>query len=286
MSIVVVQRGHVARTTGRTGAPGEQGFAIATADRIAHHVRRLGHQVRIIDADPSSESQYRGDFFVAVHYDSSDNPGARGASVGYQSPEGREFAENWKRHYVQNGWSSGWHPDNYTVNLGGYYGVKHAIKQGNRRAMIVEAGFHSSPIDAALLEGFNGPDRVAMAVAGALIDQLGCRCPNPATAAPVLPVTRGVRTSELQMLLGVHPDGIIGPKTEAAMWKWRIAWRQDAPGNHDASLVSWLQTQGNRLGYPCAIDGQVGPQVNHLIVVLLGQEDGVCGPVGYMEALK
>src|SRR5690606_15948490 len=94
---------------GATGAPGEQQFAIEAAERVAHHVNAVGHIVRIIDAVEPAE-RYRGDMFVAIHYDSSSNPSARGASVGYQTPEGKAFASAWKRHYQANGWTGGFPP--------------------------------------------------------------------------------------------------------------------------------------------------------------------------------
>lgn len=178
MALVVVQRGHVPRTTGATGAPGEQAFAIAAADRVAVHLQPLGHQIRIINADVP-DSSYRGDLFVALHYDSSTNSTARGASVGYQTTEGNGFAQAWKRHYRAFGWTGGFRGDNYTAALAGYYGVRHAISQGNRRAFIAEAGFHSNPGDAALLAAPGGPDRVGRAVAAAVAEVTGTRGPAP-----------------------------------------------------------------------------------------------------------
>lgn len=178
MALVVVQRGHVPRTTGATGAPGEQAFAIAAADRVAAHLRPLGHQARIINADVPLSS-YRGDLFVALHYDSSTNPAAHGASVGYQPTEGNRFAQAWKRRYATAGWTGGFRGDNYTSALGGYYGVRHAVGQGNRRAFIAEAGFHSNPGDAALLAAPGGPDRVGRAVAAAVAELMGSTGPQP-----------------------------------------------------------------------------------------------------------
>jgi hypothetical protein len=125
------------------------------------------------------DSSYRGDLFVALHYDSSTNPSARGASVGYQTPEGNRFAQAWKRHYVANGWTGGFRGDNYTAALAGYYGVRHAVAQGNRRAFISEAGFHSNPGDAALLAAPGGPDRVGRAVAAAVAEIMGQAIPTP-----------------------------------------------------------------------------------------------------------
>lgn len=230
MAVLVVQRGHVGRKTGATGAPGEQQFAIEAAERVAHHVNAVGHIVRIIDAVEPAE-RYRGDAFVAIHYDSSSNPSARGASVGYQTPEGKAFASAWKRHYQANGWTGGFRPDNYTHNLAGYYGVRRAVSVRNKRAFILEAGFHSNPDDRRLLASPAGPDRVGVAVAAAVVDILGAKCP-PGPQPPGLPAYPGlvrmgdrgqaVRTWQRELnarggyAAGPHRlvvDGIFGPAT-------------------------------------------------------------------------
>lgn len=188
MGLVVVQRGHCFRTSGATGAPGEQEFTKAAADRAAFHLRTVGHQVRIINADVP-DADYRGDLFVAIHYDSAENPAARGASVGYQTPEGNQFAWAWKRRYVELGWPTGvFKPDNYTAKLHNYYGVRNAVEQGNRRAFIAEAGFHSNPADAALLAAPEGPDRVGRSIALAVVDMIGDPTPAP-TPDPIIEET-------------------------------------------------------------------------------------------------
>lgn len=94
------------------------------------------------------------------------------------------------------------------------------------------------------------------------------------------------RTKELQRLLHVAADGVIGPMTTKAMRANMIGWRRDLAGNRRPDLVSWLQRQGRRKGYPLDVDGLVGPEVNHLIVVVLGQADGICGPLGYRAAVR
>lgn len=197
MVLVVVQRGHCFRTSGATGAPGEQAFTKAAADRVAHHVRALGHEVRIINADVD-RALYAGDLFVALHYDSSSNPAARGASVGWQTAEGRRFADAWKRAYVAAGWTGGFRDDNYTAALAGYYGVRRAVAAGNRRAFIAEAGFHSSPLDAALLAAPAGPDRVGRAVAAAVAEIVGGTTPPPEEDDMFDPNTHGQTLTDLE----------------------------------------------------------------------------------------
>ncbi len=106
------------------------------------------------------------------------------------------------------------------------------------------------------------------------------------------------RIAELQQLVGATPDGIWGDETAKASGRNMIGWpayvRDNAPGlveklhgNAHQELVRWLQRQGNRrFGFNLAEDGEVGPATNHLIVVGLGQGDGVCGPRGFMEAVR
>lgn len=168
MTTVVVQRGHVPRRTGAIGAPGEQQFAIDTAAKLAPLLSALGFSVRIIDAD-ESDSQYRGDIFVAIHYDSAGSSSATGASVGYQNGAGERFARVWKRSYEIEGWNRGFRADNYSVNLAQYYGVRKAIEQGNKIAIITESGFHSNAGDKALMT----PARTAKSIARAIAEITG-----------------------------------------------------------------------------------------------------------------
>lgn len=255
--LLVVQRGHCYRTTGATGAPGEQEFATKTAARVEARVKALGHSVRIINADVS-DVNYRGDAFVALHYDSSSSSSAGGASVGYQSPEGRKIAEFWKRHYVANGWNRGFRGDNYTAALAGYYGVRRAVAQGNRTAFISEAGFHSNPGDAALLAAPKGPDRVAIAIASAIVDIFGANCPKPSeTKIPPFPgtVVRGdsgadVRAWQTQLTAlpgyDLAVDGEFGPITE----------------NH----VIWFQATHSKAPWFLRVDGIAGPATWHALM--------------------
>lgn len=163
MPILVVQMGHAGRTSGATGAPGEQAYTQEVGAACARLLNRGGWSVRTIVADPP-DAQYRGDAFVAVHADGSNNPDVRGASVGHQTPEGLDLAHAWRAAYKARGFTGPWNADNYTVNLGQYYGVRTAVAQGNRRACIIECGTITNADDRALM----APDRVARAVGDAL----------------------------------------------------------------------------------------------------------------------
>jgi len=167
MPTLVVQLGHCYRKTGATGTTGEQEYAtkVGNACRALLHGRG-GWQVRVILADDPASS-YVGDAFFAIHCDGSTSPAARGASVGYRTPEGQTAAQAWKRAYATRGWP-GFRPDNYTTALAQYYGTGTAVARGNRKAVILECGFRTNSEDRALLDGPGGPERVALSIGDAL----------------------------------------------------------------------------------------------------------------------
>lgn len=167
MPVLVLQQGHCYRTSGATGTAGEQAFATAVGEACSRLLDGRGEWTvrRILADDPAR--YYPGGAFLAVHCDGSTNTGARGASVGYRTPEGQALGQAWKRAYAARGWP-GFRPDNYTAALAGYYGTGTAVAQGNRRAVIIECGFLTNPDDRALLNGPGGADRVALAIGDAL----------------------------------------------------------------------------------------------------------------------
>jgi hypothetical protein len=167
MPVLVVQLGHCYRRTGATGTTGEQEYAtkVGNACRALLHGRG-GWSVRVILADDPASS-YVGHAFFAIHCDGSTSPAARGASVGYRTPEGQAAAQAWKRAYAARGWP-GFRPDNYTTALAQYYGTGTAVARGNRRAVILECGFRTNAEDRGLLDSPGGPERVALSIGDAL----------------------------------------------------------------------------------------------------------------------
>jgi hypothetical protein len=165
MPVLVVQMGHCYRTTGATGTTGEQAYATLVGDAC---VRLLnGRNGWTVNKTLADENDYAGSAFVAIHCDGSTSPSARGASVGYRTPEGQQFAQAWKQAYAARGWPM-FRPDNYTTALSGYYGTGNAVNAGNRRAFIAECGFRTNSQDRALLDAPGGPERVALAIGDAL----------------------------------------------------------------------------------------------------------------------
>ncbi|MGH9266839.1 MAG: N-acetylmuramoyl-L-alanine amidase [Acidimicrobiales bacterium] len=118
---VVVQMGHVARTTGATGTRWEQQAAREIAGRVAEGLRRSGVAVSVTGADDPVPGS---DVFVALHCDGSTDPSRRGASAGWPDEAGRLGAAEWKRAHQRHGYAWGFHPDNYTVAMRRYYGFR------------------------------------------------------------------------------------------------------------------------------------------------------------------
>ena len=178
MPLLIIQQGHCYRRSGATGTEGEQAYATLVGDACRRLLQRGGWQVRTTIADDTGAWAYHGDAFVAIHCDGSLSAAARGASVGYRTPEGQAFGQAWKRAYAARGWAGVFRPDNYTDALSGYYGVRNAVAAGTRRAFIAECGFLTSPADRALLVAPGGADRVALAIG----DALGISQPTPKPA--------------------------------------------------------------------------------------------------------
>jgi hypothetical protein len=123
----------------------------------------------------------------------------------------------------------------------------------------------------------------------------GASVPDPGgSAAPGSSGDQVVRIKELQTLLGVTADGDFGSNSKAACSEHPIGFqsevdRKNASHPHmenRSDLVHFIKRQLNRrFGY--GLDEQsdaVGAQVNHGIVVGLGQADSICGPAGYLNA--
>jgi len=192
-SRLVVQQGHVARTRGATGGPGEQ----AMARRVAAEIRDIAADIpdvtpAIIGADPQ-RSAYRGDRFIAIHGDAAADSRARGASCGWRNQAGQQFGARWKDLYKRAGWPGNFRADNYTVALGRYYGTGHAVSEGNPQALIVEQAFMTNPTERRWIESAEGIKAAAAAAIAAAYPHLDLarllsNAPEPdPTPSPVVP---------------------------------------------------------------------------------------------------
>jgi hypothetical protein len=166
---VVVQSGHVARTTGSTGTNGEQAFNLAVSKLLVRELRARHLNARRIDADPGI-GDYRGDVFVAIHADGSLDHSAQGASVGYRNGRGKTLARNIKRAYQRHaglvGYEIKFRSDNYTEDLHFYYGTGNAVSQNpDCRALIIEGGFLTNHDERTFLKSVEGQGALATAIA-------------------------------------------------------------------------------------------------------------------------
>lgn len=254
--IVVLQAGHGGRTTGAVGAPGEQAYAARVCARAKVLVEELGVTARVIDADPPSTS-YRGDIFVAVHYDGG-SPGARGASVGFQTDEGKRLAWLWKDAYAKLAGPNiyNFRRDNYTANLSRYYGVRKAVAQGNRAAIITEGGFGTHPREGAWLRSHAGIEAGALAIRHAVAQYAGLTAPKPDDVEETVlkvgdkgPAVRLIqrcliREAEVAQrpkpLPKYGPDGDYGKETESAVAVYQGAAKVPITGQVDGLTAAFL----------------------------------------------
>lgn len=205
MATVVLQEGHVARKTGRTGTWREQEAAIAVATRAAAGLKARGHTVLVVGADDPIPTS---DAFVAIHTDGSTNKNRRGASVGYPNATSARLAAAWKRRHQAAGYPGGFHADNYTPGLAGYYGFG---KAHARFEILTELATTTNPADEQWL--FSHLDAAAAAIVEAISEVVGDPHP-PHTEALVTdptPTSHAVDSVELTdgTVLTLAADGAV-----------------------------------------------------------------------------
>lgn len=97
---VCIQAGHKGRTSGSTGAPGEQKWTSEIVPKISQKLREKGVDVKEVGADPSnSEISGDWDLFLSVHYDA-DVYNDRGGFVDYPEPS-TDFATDESQRIAQ-----------------------------------------------------------------------------------------------------------------------------------------------------------------------------------------
>jgi nucleoid-associated protein YgaU len=129
MTVVVVQMGHVARKTGRTGTFREQELTRKIGNALRTRLVAAGHKAHLMGADDPLPVA-KGDVFVALHGDSGNAKVAgrgqsskRGASVGFPKSDqgGGRLGKEWKTQHAKAGFPGGFLADNNTVNMTEYY---------------------------------------------------------------------------------------------------------------------------------------------------------------------
>lgn len=237
---VVVQMGHVDRTSGITGTAGEQVFTKAAAGHTAALLLQAGRTVKVIKAD---ENVPQSQVFVAIHCDGHSNTSASGASVGYLDNKGKKGATAWKEAYQRAGWPRGFRQDNLTAGLSSYYGNKKAVRAGTPTAFVLEAGFLTNPEDRALLANDAGHLRCATAIRDAVAAILGAGSGGgPGPVVPPFPGTLRRRSSsgsnvclvqgrlrELGHSIAVVDGCPFGPQTEIAVKAFQVSRGLNVP---------------------------------------------------------
>ena len=256
MKTLVVQMGHVPRKTGATGTAGEQAMAKSVAAAIVS-LTPVGWLTRAINADVRS-SLYKGDVFVAIHGDGSSNHSVNGASVGYRNEAGKKLATAWKAAYKKRGWTGGFHADNYTPALHGYYGVHIAVNEGTTHAFIIEVGTMTNHTDRAFIDAHHRT--IAQSVWDAVAPgwdkpkPVPKPVPTPTTPYPGHVIGIGHKhTAEvkwIQRRLTAHgiktdDDGEYGKDTAAAVHTFRLRIFTGRPQGNDVGPSTWAALAKN-----------------------------------------
>lgn len=268
------------------------------------------------DSGPSHDPNYQEsakavnagkyDLAIEVHFDAFNQP--EGGFGIYTSSKGRDFthkiAERWKAaglklrpHQDRN--------DLYFLNATNCPAVIwecDRIGPQKPSDWILAAG---EAIAAGICDYLGVPNYVAP---GGIVAPGPTPTPAPASSPPAPPrppETEKDRIKQLQVLVGFRGkdvDGDFGPLTEGACNRNLVGWLAEVnrkrrargaktlaylPGNGNSDLVKWLQRQGPRKGYALDDDGDAnGPQTNHLVTIVLGQSDSICGARGFRNAVR
>ncbi len=120
---VLIQAGHVGRTTGNIGSIHnglvESKWNERVAIRVEDILKKKGIVVDRVGANiPTTTAQIA----VAIHFDGSETACLTGASIGHDGSKGSQLlAKHWRKEYGSF-FPFKWHSDNFTKNLSNYYG--------------------------------------------------------------------------------------------------------------------------------------------------------------------
>lgn len=153
---VIIQMGHVGRTSGFTGTAGEQAFTKALGAALYEKFTdNTTVKVRLMGADNWLLPQPNKTFiFFAIHADGSINKNARDISVGYPENSNPVFSLHVKNSYrLLTGFSC--RPDNYTKNLKNYYAwrLNHVLAD---YYCLLEHGFMTNQIECDYMNNHTG----------------------------------------------------------------------------------------------------------------------------------
>ena len=159
---VLVQAGHqgrpdcnveppsLCRNTGASESPGEIVWTPIVADEATRVLE--AHGVSVLRMPAYLPRHYNVGVAVFIHFDAvpdPDRPCKAHSSVGYPRGEAsKALAQAWKALYRRY-WHDGFAADNYTTNLGDYYGYHHVT--ASKGEFLIEGGEMTCPADYAWL---------------------------------------------------------------------------------------------------------------------------------------
>lgn len=141
---VIIQMGHVPRTSGATGTAGEQAINKSIGMVMETLLKQTHIKYRIMGADNWEKPEpNKSTIFLALHCDGSTSPDARGFSMGYKPGSNQDFKEWLATAY---GKLSGFtrRKDNYTTGMSKYYGWKHIDAT---YPVLIEHGFLTNQVE-------------------------------------------------------------------------------------------------------------------------------------------
>ncbi|KAF0819323.1 N-acetylmuramoyl-L-alanine amidase [Bacillus sp. ZZV12-4809] len=150
---IVLDPGHGGRDNGTTGARGtrEKDITIRTAQLLAEKLRAAGANVILTRSGdtylplPSRvgiSHHHNADAFISIHYDSTPDRTARGATTYYYHPFQKEMAANIHTNVTA---MTSLRDRGYRV------GDYHVIRENKRNAVLIELGYLSNPAEEALI---------------------------------------------------------------------------------------------------------------------------------------
>lgn len=174
MKLICLQAGHEGRTSGATGAPGEQELTIRIRNALFDVLTTKGFQVQKVNADPkASEIDKDFDLFLAIHGDANvygtgggfvdfPEPSTDGATQESQRIAGAIAEEYFKHSQIIN------HPERSNKNTRFYYMWKKL--SAKTPCVIIELGVVTDAHDKVLL---NDTQRITGALARGICKAFG-----------------------------------------------------------------------------------------------------------------
>lgn len=170
---VVIDAGHGGYDRG--GVPGqrlpEKAFTLDVAKRLQRRLQAAGYNTVMtrtrdvfvpLGTRVAIANRYRNAIFVSVHFNSAQRVGARGFETFYYGSSSYRLAAQIQRNLLRIT-----RTENRGVKRRGFY----VLRKTRKRAVLVECGFLTNPIDGRLAQKASHRERLAKAIADAISTQ-------------------------------------------------------------------------------------------------------------------